>query len=532
MSRTAKRASAVSMVTLGSRVLGLVRDAVMFRVLGASWVAGAFWLAWMIPNLLRRLFGEGALSASFVPAYAAAVDRGGGKGQKTARSLLASVTGLLLVGLSGITVVAWLGCLMLPPSLVGSGSGSNALAAGATARQHGELFLELLAILFPYAIPICLVAVLAGALNCHGVFALPAAAPIVLNLFWIAGLVAALAMGMDSLPDVAVLVAWFLVAAGIAQLVLVALPLARRGHLALPRPVVTNQSKAILRGMAPTVVGMSVLQFSALLDQGIAVYLIDPGANSYIVLANRLLLFPHALTSLALATVVFPDLAVLAARDKHVELRHNLDRAAFQTLCVALPASLGMMLVATPLIQVVFQHGRFDAADTYVSSWTTVCLVAALPAIGLAQLHARALYALGDFRTPARVAVWLLFLNLALNVVFVLVFDLGVPGLAFATTLCALVNAWALRQRFLDHCPETPTPAQPLLRVVIATVLMGLLVYVAQRLFDGDTLVQQILLDLLLPVLVGTSTYAGLLRFLGVTRSSRTPGTGGRSGRS
>ncbi|MHC4851059.1 MAG: murein biosynthesis integral membrane protein MurJ [Planctomycetota bacterium] len=516
MSRTIQRASAISLVTLGSRVLGLVRDALMFSMLRASWAAGAFWLAWMIPNLLRRLFGEGALSAAFVPAYAKALDR---DGPKPARRLLASVSGLLLVSLGGVTAVAWLLCLIMPPSLIGTSSGADPLAGGgATAQQHGELLLDLLAILFPYAIPICLVAVLAGALNCHGVFALPAAAPIVLNLFWIGGLVVALATGMDDLADIVVLVAWCLVAAGGAQLLLVALPLARRGHLPPPRPAVTDESRAVLRGMAPTVVGMSVLQISALLDQGIAVYLIDPGANSYIVLANRLLLFPHALISLALATVVFPDLAVLAARENRIELRHRLDRAVFQTLFVALPASLGMMLVAAPLIEVVFQHVEFTAADAYISTWTTICLVAALPAIGVAQLHARALYALNDYKTPARVAVWLLLLNLVLNVVFVLVFDLGVPGLAFATTLCALINAWALRQRLLDLCPDRTAPPERLLPVILATVLMGALVYITQQLFDADGLVQKIILDLLLPVLVGIGTYAGFLHFLKVLR--------------
>ncbi len=489
----------------------------LFSMLGATWAAGAFWLAWMIPNLLRRLFGEGALSAAFVPAYSRALDSGG---HPAARSLLASVAGLLLVSLAGVTALAWLLCMVLPPSLVGAGAGSELTASVATASEHGELFLELLAILLPYAIPICLVAVLAGALNCHGVFALPAAAPVVLNLFWIGGLLAALFMGMDSLANIVVLVAWCLIAAGLAQLLLVALPLWRRGHLPPPRPVMTDQSRAVLRGMAPTVVGMSVLQVSALLDQGMAVYLIDPGANTYIVLANRLLLFPHALTSLALATVVFPDLAVLSARKQTIELRHKLDRAVFQTLLVALPASLGMMLVAAPLIEVVFQHDKFTAADAYVSSWTTIFLVAALPGIGIAQLHARALYALNDFRTPARVAVWLLLLNLVLNLVFVLVFDLGVPGLAFATTLCALINAWALRQRFLDHCPERTAPRERLLPVLLATVIMGGLVYAAQQLFAGETLTETILLDLLLPVLVGISVYAALLHSAKLLRRS------------
>lgn len=517
MSRTIQRASAVALVTLASRILGLVRDVVMFGMLGASWAAGAFWLAWMIPNLLRRLFGEGALAASFVPAYARALHTGGGN---AARSLLGSVAGLLLVGLAGITVLAWLGCMVLPPSLVGAASGSH-LEPGSrsiTASQHGELFLELLATLFPYAIPICLVAVLAGALNCHGVFALPATAPVVLNLFWIGGLLVALVLGIEDLANIAILVAWCLVGAGLAQLLLVALPLRARGQLPAPRPILTDQSRAVLSGMAPTVVGMSVLQVSTLLDQGIAVYLIDPGANAYIVLANRLLLFPHALTSLALATVVFPDLAVLAAREQAVELRHKLDRAVFQTLLVALPASLGMMLIAGPLIEVVFQRGEFTATDAYVSTWTTICLVAALPSIGIAQLHARALYSLKDFRAPARIAVWLLLLNLMLNVVFVLAFDLGVPGLAFATTLCALLNAWALRRRFLDHCPERTAPPEPVLRVLVASLVMGGLVYTAQRIYAGETLAETVLLDLLLPVLLGIGAYAALLHSAGLLR--------------
>ena len=207
-----RAATQVSAVTLCSRVLGLVRDVMMFRMLDFSWALGSFVLAWMIPNLLRRLFGEGALAASFIPAYAKARTE---HGEAAAKKLLATVTGALLAVLIGVSAIVMLTAFFLPGEAVGSARDA------VSAATQGRLLLDLTIVLFPYAIPICLAAVLTGALNSHGTFALPAAAPVVLNVFWIAGLTYAWATGMQDPAEIVSLVAWLLLLAGIRAAVAV-----------------------------------------------------------------------------------------------------------------------------------------------------------------------------------------------------------------------------------------------------------------------------------------------------------------------
>jgi len=334
-------------------------------------------------------------------------------------------------------------CLLLPSGTLGLTTDEP----GVPDVAADVLFFELSAVLLPYLVPICLVALLAGALNSHGVFALPAFGPVVLNVFWIGGLLLAVAMGITAPADVGRFVTWFLLAAGCVQFVVLAGALRRRN--ALPRPDFAipragDPARAVFTGMLPAILGLSVTQLNTLVDQSMAVGLVAPGANNYVYLANRLLLFPHALTSMAMAVAVFPRLSRLAGSGRHDEFHDELDRILAFSVFLSVPASAGLVLVGPDLVPLLFEHGAFTAADSRETWLATALLVAGLPALGVAQLYARGIYALGDVKTPARIAGYLVIANLGLNLLFVSVAGLGAAGLTLATAVSATLNALAL----------------------------------------------------------------------------------------
>ncbi|MCA8948418.1 MAG: murein biosynthesis integral membrane protein MurJ, partial [Planctomycetes bacterium] len=432
MNRLVRAAGSISAFTLLSRILGLARDRLMAQAFGAGWVQGTFLLAWMFPNLMRRLLGEGALSAALVPAYTAARKRGPDDARALLSDILGAVTAilaplcLLIAALSLVWPVEWL-----------------------PAPEHGgvaaiRLLLVLNAILFFYALPICLCAALTGAMNTLGIFALPAALPVLLNMFWIAALLLAGPCGYTIDVDIAVWVAIWLTVGGFVQLVLLALPIARAGELprlrvALPRR--GTPAFAVFVAMGPMVVGMSLNQISSLLDMLMAYYLVSSGAVTYVYLANRLLLFPHALTAMSLGVAAFPKLALDATANDRVGVRHTLDRFAGHTILVTLPASAGLALLADDVVRVLFLGGEFHETDVGPTVWTVTLLVLGLPFLGLAQLYARAFYAVGDARTPARLAAWLVLANAALNLLLLGTTSLGTAGLALASSISSLANA-------------------------------------------------------------------------------------------
>ena len=267
--------------------------------------------------------------------------------------------------------------------------------------------------------------------------------------------------------------------------------------------------------MGPTLIGMSLVQMNTVMDQLLASYLVDAGAPGFIFQANRLLLFPHALTSLALATAMFPRLATLGAQGDHAGVRTNTDRATLHTLIVALPATAGMILVAEPLIHVMFGGSRVSEQNMALATQTTVCLVASLPAIGVAQLHARALYAVGDYRTPAWMSFWLLLLNGVLDIVLVLGFDMGVPAFAIATTVASLCNAVVLRLRLCALCPDGATPTT-LWPTLVATAVMSGIVLAMHRAVAATGRWEIVLYDLALPIAAGILSYGGLQWMFGL----------------
>jgi len=459
-----RAAGSISAFTLLSRILGLIRDSLMAQALGASWVHGTFLLAWVFPNLMRRLLGEGALSAALVPAYTAARRQ---HDPEIARQLLADVAGAVVTLLTPLCFLIAIGSLLLPAEWLPEPTNGGLPAM--------RLLLSLNAILFTYSLPVCLTAVYSGAMNTLGRFALPAAVPIVLNVFWIAALLLARPLGFTLPTEIVHFAAWSLAIGGFLQLLLVTVPLWLGGELLRPRlglPARGTAAFGVFVAMGPMVVGMSLNQISSLLDQLMAYFLIAPGAVTYIYLANRLLLFPHALTAMAVAIAVFPKLAHEAGEADRKQLRQTLDMAAGATIFITLPAAAGLIVLGNEVVRVLFEGQEFLPSDVWPTVLTSSCLVAGLPLLGLAQLYARAFYAVGDAATPARLAARLMVFNTALNLVLITTTNLGTAGLTLSSSISALVNAAVLAKKFHRHSAPGTGLRGAWLRAGIATTAM------------------------------------------------------------
>ncbi len=498
MNRLVRAVSSITGFTLLSRILGLWRDRLMAQALGADWVAGTFLLAWTLPNLMRRLLGEGALSASFVPAYAK-LRR---SDPEAARELLAQVAGTVMALLTPVCLLVAVASQVMPAEWLPAPDQGGVPAM--------RLLLSLNSVLFVYSLPVCLTAVCSGALNTLGHFALPAAVPIVLNVFWIAAVLVAGPLGITVDVDIANFIAWSLAVGGFLQLLLVMLPLWRRGELLWPRlrlPARGTAAFGVFVAMGPTVLGMSLNQISSLLDQLMAYYLVAPGAVTYVYLANRLLLFPHALTAMSVAVAVFPKLAHEANDVDRAGMRKTLDLAAAATILVTLPAAAGLIVLGDDVVRVLFLGKKFTEADVGPTVLTSTCLVAGLPFIGLAQLYARAFYALGDTGAPARVAARLVVVNAALNLVLVLTTSLGTAALTLSSSLSALLNAAILAFRFRRHAAPAHDLGGAWLRAAIATAAMCAVLPFA-KVGDADaSTMERAFGDVALPIVVGIFVY-------------------------
>lgn len=498
MSRLVRAAGSISVITLLSRVLGLIRDRLMAQTLGAGWVQGTFLLAWTLPNLMRRLLGEGALSASLVPSYAKLRKQD----PEAAKRLLQDVTGAVITILTPICLLVAAASLVVPAEWLPAPEEGGVEAM--------RLLLSLNAILFVYALPICLTAVGSGALNTLGVFALPAAIPVALNLVWISALVAAKPLGFEVDTEIATFAAWSLMVGGFLQLLIVLLPLVSKKALGRPKLGLPKRGTAafgVFLAMGPTVLGMSLNQISSLMDQLLAYYMIAPGAVTYVYLANRLLLFPHALTAMSVAVAVFPRLASEADGEGRTKMRQTLDMSAAATILVTLPAAAGLIMLSSEVVHVLFVGGKFGGDDVAPTVLTTSCLVAGLPFLGLAQLYARAFYAVGDTATPARTAAKLVVINLCISVGLLTTTDMGTAALTLSSSITSLGNAVILSRKFRRHAAPANDLTMVWVRSLVATGAMCAVVPLAQFSSAEAPLLERALGNLLLPIGAGMGVY-------------------------
>jgi putative peptidoglycan lipid II flippase len=461
-----KSTATVGSATILSRVLGFVRDVVLARMFGASGETDAFFLAFKIPNFMRRLFAEGSFSLAFVPVLSEFRESGD---RQALRDFIDRVAGTLLAILLVITAI---GVLAAPAVLA-------IFAPGWYFEDRPEFALSagMLRITFPYILLISLTALCAGILNSWERFLLPALTPVLLNLSLIAA--ALLLSGHLEVPVRAL--AWGVLAAGVIQL-LVQLPaLVRLGLLPRPRWGWQDSGvRRVIKLMIPTLLGSSAAQVNLLIDSVIATFLVT-GSVSWLYYSDRLLEFPLGVFGIALATVILPNLSRKFARKSPEAFSDTLDWALRLAMLITLPAAVGLMVMAQPILTTLFQYGQFQANDVSMAALSLVAYSAGLPAFIAIKVFAPGYFARQDPRTPVRVSLVAMGVNVVLNLLFVgslvkIGFEGPHAGLALASTVSGYLNAGLLYRGLRRSGVYQPTAGwgRLALAVFAACAVMGL----------------------------------------------------------
>jgi putative peptidoglycan lipid II flippase len=425
----------VSGMTLLSRITGLLRETLKATVFGAGLQMDAFETAFRLPNLLRRLFAEGAFSQAFVPILAEYRRK---RGLEATRTLVGNVGTLLALILVGLSVVGSLAA----PWLV-------YLLAGGFARTPGkvELTAEMIRIVFPYILFVSLVSLAGGVLHVFRRFAIPAFTPVLLNVS-IIGAAIFLARFVD--PPIVAL-AWGVAIGGVAQLALQVRPLLAL-HM-LPKLSFDWRDEGVRRiliAMGPAVIGVSAAQISALLNTQLAALLGD-GRISWITYADRLMEFPSALLGVALGTILLPSLAQHYSDEDHDEYSALLDWGLRLAILLALPAAVALGLLALPLVSTLYQYGRFTIDDVMQTRAALLGYSVGLPAIVLVKILAPGFYARQVMKTPVKIAFFTVLVTQTLAVLFAWPLGLEQAGLTLAMSIGACCNAglllWLLRRK-------------------------------------------------------------------------------------
>lgn len=452
-----KALATVSGMTLVSRILGFVRDLIIARIFGAGIATDAFFVAFRVPNLLRRLFAEGAFSQAFVPVLA---EYKNNRTDEQTRELIDHVATLLGVALFVVTL---LGILAAPLIIYISAPGFT------TAPDKFELTVELLRITFPYILFISLVALAGGILNTYGHFSVPALTPVLLNLSFI-GCALWLAPLMD--PPVLAL-AWAVFIGGILQL---AFQIPFLLHLKrLPRLRFRFRDSGawrVLKLMGPAVFGVSIGQISLLINTIFASLLIT-GSVSWLYYADRLMEFPAGMLGVALGTVILPSLSRHYTENSSEEFSRLLDWGLRLTFLLTLPAAAALALLAIPLITTLFYYGAFSMEDVWMTREALIAYSIGLLGLILVKVLAPGFYARQNIRTPVKVAILTLVATQLMNLAFII--PLKHAGLALAIGLGACLNAGMLYAKLRSHGIYQPLPGWGLfiLKILIAIIVMG-----------------------------------------------------------
>jgi putative peptidoglycan lipid II flippase len=452
-----KALAAVGSMTLLSRILGFLRDTIIARAFGAGIYTDAFFVAFKLPNLLRRLFAEGAFSQAFVPILAEYKTR---RGHDATRDLVDHVATLLALILLGVSLI---GILAAPVVIYISAPGF------ADSPEKFDITVQLLRYIFPYIFFISLVSLAGGVLNTYSKFSVPAFTPVLLNLSFI-GCALWLAPYMHP-PVMALAVAVLL--GGVLQLGLQLPFLARIGLL--PRFRLNLQDEGvwrILKLMGPAVFGVSIAQISLLINTIFASFL-ETGSVSWLYYADRLMEFPTGMLGVALGTILLPSLAKHYSDDSPEKFSSLLDWGLRLTLMLALPAALALAILAVPLISTLFYYGKFTAHDLWMTREALMAYSAGLLGLIMVKVLAPGFYARQNIRTPVKIAIFTLFATQAMNLAFI--WKLQHAGLALAIGLGACINAALLYYQLRRHQIFQPQPGWLvfLLKLGIALAVMG-----------------------------------------------------------
>ncbi len=452
-----KALATVSSMTLISRVLGFLRDMVIARAFGAGLYTDAFFVAFRLPNLLRRLFAEGAFSQAFVPVLG---EYKNAKGDEETRHLIDRVATLLAVTLVAVSV---LGIFAAPIIVYVSAPGF------AADSDKFAITVDLLRITFPYILFISLTALGAGILNTWSRFSVPALTPALLNLSFIAF---ALWLAPYFDPPVRAL-AWSVFCGGILQLGFLLPFLWRIGMLPkLAWAPGDAGVRRILKLMGPAAFGVSIGQISLLINTIFASFLVT-GSVSWLYYADRLMEFPTGLLGVALGTILLPSLSKSFAEKTHDEYSRLLDWGLRLTFLLAAPCAVALAVLAVPLISTLFLHGEFESRDVLMTQQALVAYSVGLLALILVKVLAPGFYARQNIRTPVKVALITLAGTQLMNLAFV--WPLKHAGLALAIALAAWINAGLLFWKLRSHGVFSPRPGweEFLLKVALALAAMG-----------------------------------------------------------
>jgi putative peptidoglycan lipid II flippase len=509
MSRLLRSGAIISAMTLISRVLGLIRDMVVAHYFSTA-ATDAFYVAFRIPNLLRRMFAEGAFSLAFVPVLSEYKEK---RSRAELNDLIDHVAGYLGLILFVVTLI---GVIAAPIIMLIFAPGF-----GSKPESRPDLAIDMLRITFPYILFISLTAFVSGILNTFHKFAIPAFTPALLNVVMIA-------MAMFAAPyfnEPIMALAWGVFIAGIAQLVFQLPSLARLGLL--PKFKLKGKHEGvsrIMRLMGPAIFGSSVAQLNLLINTMLASFL-AAGSISWLYYSDRFVELPLAIVGVALGTVILPKLSSDHAKADATQFRHTMDWALRMGLLISIPSTIGLMMLSEPILAAVMLHGKFTWSDVQMSALSLMTYSFGLPGFIMVKVLAPGFYSRQDTKTPVKIGMISVVSNIVLNMLIVLPWYFsGKPGahagLALATALAGYVNAGLLFYKL--HQQKIFSPEQGwttyLLKVALACLVMitALWFTIPNDHYWQSTPIVHKALSLVGLILLALISYFGSLRLMGM----------------
>ncbi|AUU91642.1 murein biosynthesis integral membrane protein MurJ [Phytobacter diazotrophicus] len=496
-----KSLAAVSSMTMFSRVLGFARDAIVARVFGAGMATDAFFVAFKLPNLLRRIFAEGAFSQAFVPILAEYKSK---QGEEATRVFVAYVSGLLTLALAIVTVA---GMLAAPWVILVTAPGF------ADTADKFALTSQLLQITFPYILLISLASLAGAILNTWNRFSVPAFAPTFLNI----SMIGFALFGAPYFHPPVLALAWAVTVGGILQLVYQLPHLKKIGMLVLPRISFRDAgAMRVMKQMGPAILGVSVSQISLIINTIFASFLVS-GSVSWMYYADRLMEFPSGVLGVALGTILLPSLSRSFASGNHDEYCRLMDWGLRLCFLLALPSAVALGILAKPLTVSLFQYGKFTPFDAQMTQRALIAYSVGLMGLIVVKVLAPGFYSRQDIKTPVRIAIVTLVMTQLMNLAFI--GPLKHAGLSLSIGLAACLNAsllyWQLRKQNI-FTPQAGW-GRFLTRLFIAVIVMAAallgMLYVMPDWAQGN--MAHRLARLMVVVVVGVVAYFATLAVLG-----------------
>ncbi len=495
-SKVARATGVIGGATLLSRIFGYIRDMVLAGFLGAGMISDAFFVAFTIPNLLRRLFAEGAVTIAFIPVFTDYLEN---RGREEAFALARSALRLLSVVMLAVALAG----VLFSPAIV------HLVGWGWVADQPDTVALTvtLTRIMFPYVLFVCLVALCMGILNALGHFAAPALSPVLLNIAMIVAISGVALLSDDNLVRVKGL-AWGVVAGGVMQLVLQLPFLIKAGVRFWEKASFYHPGlKRVALLMLPAVFGAAVYQINIIVGRMLATMLPE-GSVSYLYYADRLVQFPLGVFAISGAMAVLPSLSRQAAARDYEAVADTFVYSMRLTFFITLPAMIGLIVLREPIVKLLFQRGQFDVEAVRMTAQALMLYAIGLWAVSAVRIVVSVFYALSDTRTPVRIAVIATLANIVFSLA--LMGPLSHGGLALATSLSAVLNFGLLMLALQVKLGQLGLAAlaAAVFRITIYSGLMGLAVWqVSGILIPADAGFVRLLSGLLASIGVGVACY-------------------------